>query len=69
MMFLFKIWPDYFKKNIITFQILRLQLKTVNQNCNSSELTLQLPQANTILFDSAIYIEKKNSGKSTVAKT
>jgi hypothetical protein len=61
MTFFFIIWPEYFKKNVMTLQLLRLQLK----NFISSKSIMQLP--NTISLNSAIFMKKK-SGESTVTK-
>jgi hypothetical protein len=70
----FQTWPEYFKKAIITLQIMKLKLKTLNQNCTLSNSTMQLSK--TIFLDSTILVEEKwlrieggrKSGKKTVAK-
>jgi hypothetical protein len=45
------------KKNIITLQTSRFQLKTIDQICIASKSIMPLPY--TIFLDSAIFIEKK----------
>jgi hypothetical protein len=43
---LFKFKGQILKKTVMTLQIMRLKLKTLNQTCTSSKTTMQLP--NTI---------------------
>jgi hypothetical protein len=67
MTFFFKIWPEFFKKNFPTLQILRLQLKAANnQFCILVKSIMQLTVS--ISLDSAMFIEKKGD-KLIVAKT
>ena len=53
MMVFFKIWPEKFKKPIITLQVLRFKLKCLNQTCLSLKSIMLLSP------DSASFIEKK----------
>ena len=57
MMVFFKLWPENIKKDFIILQALRLKLKRLNQTRISSKSIMQLTK--TILFDSAVFIEKK----------
>jgi hypothetical protein len=47
--------PKYSKKSIMTLQILKIKLKSLNQTCISSRLIMQIPK--TILLDPPIFIE------------
>jgi hypothetical protein len=57
MMVFFKIWPKDLKKTIMTLQILRLKLMSLNQSCISSKSIIHLPK--TSFLDPATFIEKK----------
>jgi hypothetical protein len=61
MMVFFKIWPENFKKTIITLLALRFKLNSLNQTCVSLKSRMQL--AKTIFPDSATFIEKKRVEK------
>ena len=56
-MVFFKIWPENFKKTIITRQALKFKLNSLNQTCTSLKSIMQLTR--NIFPDSAIFIEKR----------
>ena len=57
MMLFFKFWPENIKKTIITLDVLRLKLNSLNETFTSSKSIVQLVK--TKFSDAVISIEKK----------